>query len=59
VPAIERRRRRARYVIAQAAADMLAKRVREDRGRALARLSDEVLSGALSVDDAARRLVGE
>lgn len=58
VPAIERRRRRARYVIAQAAADMLAKRVREDRGRALARLSDEVLSGALSVDDAARRLVG-
>lgn len=59
VPAIERRRRRARYVIAQAAADMLAKRVRTDRGRNLSRLSDEVLSGTLSVEDAARRLVGE
>ena len=59
VPAIERRRRRARYVIAQAAADMVAKRVREDRGHDLARLSDAVLSGALSVEDAAGRLVGE
>lgn len=55
--AIERRRRRARYLIARAAADLVAERVRSGRGNALDALADGVLSGVLAVDDAARTLL--
>jgi LAO/AO transport system kinase len=52
-----RRRRRARYLIARAAADLVAERVRKGTGTAIDRLADEVLAGALLPADAARRLV--
>jgi LAO/AO transport system kinase len=55
--AIERRRRRARYLIARAAADIVAERVREGEAHGLETLADEVLTGALTPDAAARRLL--
>lgn len=54
---IARRRRRARYLIARAAADIVARRVKEDAGGELDGLSDEVLSGRTSPDAAARKLL--
>jgi LAO/AO transport system kinase len=54
---LERRRRRARYLIARAASDRLAARVKAGGGSALDALADGVLSGALSPDEAARRLL--
>ncbi len=56
--ALERRRRRARYLIARAAADLVAQRVRSGQGRALDTLADDVLAGALTPDMAARQLLG-
>lgn len=56
-PAI-RRRRRARYLIARAAADMVARRIRDDAIQ-LESLCDDVLDGALSPDDAARRILDQ
>ncbi len=53
-----RRRRRARYLIARAAADIVARRVKEDSNREIDGLSDEVLSGRVSPDVAARKLLG-
>ena len=53
----DRRRRRARYLIARAAADLVAQRVKADGTEAVDRLADEVLTGALSPEDAARRLL--
>ncbi|MFZ1105206.1 MAG: methylmalonyl Co-A mutase-associated GTPase MeaB [Hyphomicrobiaceae bacterium] len=52
-----RRRRRARYLIARAAADLVAERVRKGTGAAVDALADEVLAGALLPAEAARRLV--
>ena len=52
-----RRRRRARYLIARAAADLLARRVRDGGGRDLDGLADAVLSGTVSAEEAARRLL--
>jgi LAO/AO transport system kinase len=52
-----RRRRRARYLIARAAADLVAGRVRKATGERIDALADEVLAGALLPADAARRLV--
>jgi LAO/AO transport system kinase len=52
-----RRRRRARYLIARAAADLVAERIREGGGASLDRLADDVLSGALGPDAAARQLL--
>jgi LAO/AO transport system kinase len=52
-----RRRRRARYLIARAAADLVAERVRKGTGTAIDALADEVLAGALLPADAARKLV--
>lgn len=52
-----RRRRRARYLIARAAADVVARRVKEDSGREMDGLADEVLSGRTSPDAAARKLL--
>jgi GTPase len=55
--ALARRRRRARYLIARAAADLIAERVREGGQAVLDRLADQVLAGGLTPDDAARRLL--
>lgn len=55
---LARRRRRARYLIARAAADIVARRVKEDSGREVDGLADEVLSGRVSPDVAARKLLG-
>ena len=57
VEARERRRRRARYLIARAAADLIAERIRGGRQSGLDRLSDAVLRGELLPADAARKLV--
>ena len=56
---LARRRRRARYLIARAAADIVARRVKEDSNREIDGLSDEVLSGRVSPDVAARKLLGK
>jgi LAO/AO transport system kinase len=52
----ERRRRRARYLIARAAAERVARRVKGGGERALDELADAVLSGAATPDEAASRL---
>jgi LAO/AO transport system kinase len=57
VEARERRRRRARYLIARAAADLIAERIRGGHQRGLDRLSDAVLRGALLPADAASKLL--
>ncbi|HYD15376.1 MAG TPA: methylmalonyl Co-A mutase-associated GTPase MeaB, partial [Hyphomicrobium sp.] len=56
--AMSRRRRRARYLTARAAADIVARRVKENSGREIEGLADEVLSGRVSPDTAARKLLG-
>jgi LAO/AO transport system kinase len=55
--AIGRRRRRARYLIARAAADIVASRVKDGAGRELDALADEVLSGRATPGQAAKRLL--
>jgi LAO/AO transport system kinase len=55
--ALARRRRRARYLIARAAADIIAERVREGGEAALDSLADKVLTGDLAPEDAAKRLL--
>jgi LAO/AO transport system kinase len=57
VDAGERRRRRARYLIARAAADLITERIRAGRDRGLDALADKVLTGRLLPADAARKLV--
>jgi LAO/AO transport system kinase len=52
-----RRQRRARYLIARAAAERISKRVKDGGGPELERLAEEVLSGILSPDEAARRML--
>jgi LAO/AO transport system kinase len=54
---IARRRRRARYLIARAASDLVAERVRAGGPAALETLADQVLSGTLGPEEAARRLL--
>jgi LAO/AO transport system kinase len=56
--ALTRRRRRARYLIARAAADLVADRVRAGQGGQLDDLADAVLAGALLPADAAAKLLG-
>jgi LAO/AO transport system kinase len=53
-----RRRRRARYLIARAAADMVADRIRKDLASDVNKLADAVLSGAMLPADAAKKLLG-
>lgn len=55
--AIARRRRRARYLIARAASDLIAERIREGGPAALDGLADKVLAGDLGPADAARQLL--
>jgi LAO/AO transport system kinase len=52
-----RRRRRARYLIARAAADLIAERVREGGERVLDALADQVLTGELAPAEAAHQLL--
>ncbi|MFA6139934.1 MAG: methylmalonyl Co-A mutase-associated GTPase MeaB, partial [Hyphomicrobium sp.] len=54
---IARRRRRARYLIARAASDLVAERVRAGGPAALDTLADQVLSGTIGPEEAARRLL--
>lgn len=54
---IVRRRRRARYLIARAAADLIAVRIREGGEKALDGLADKVLAGDLGPEDAAKQLL--
>jgi LAO/AO transport system kinase len=53
----ERRRRRARYLIARAAADLVVERIRAGAGQEIDKLADAVLAGALLPADAAKKLV--
>lgn len=55
--AIERRRRRARYLIARAAADLVAERIKAGQGGVLDSLADAVLGGDLAPDAAAAQLI--
>lgn len=55
--AITRRRRRARYLIARAASDIVAERIKAGGKDGLDPLADAVLSGTLTPDKAARRLL--
>lgn len=54
--AITRRRRRARYLIARAAADLVANRIKEGGSATLNPLADQVLAGTLSPDAAAKKV---
>lgn len=53
----DRRRKRARYLIARAAADLVAARIKDGQTSGLNDLSDEVLAGTLRPEDAAKRLL--
>jgi LAO/AO transport system kinase len=53
----ERRRRRARFLIARAAADLIAERVKAGGPRELDALADDVLSGRLLPAAAAKKLI--
>jgi LAO/AO transport system kinase len=55
--AINRRRRRARYLIARAASDIVAARIRAGGKDVLAPLADAVLSGTMTPAEAAQRLL--
>ncbi len=53
-----RRRRRARYLIARAAADLVAERIRHGETAGLEELSDDVLAGLQTPAEAAKKLIG-
>ena len=59
IDARARRRRRARYLIARAASDMVAERIRAGQGDQLNDLADAVLAGAMLPADAAAKLIGD
>lgn len=52
-----RRRRRARYLIARAAADLVAQRIRDGAGDTLDSFADDVLAGRLLPADAAKTIL--
>lgn len=56
-PAVSRRRRRARYLIARAASDLVAARIKQGGKTGLDPLADSVLSGTMTPDQAARRVL--
>lgn len=55
--ALERRRRRARYLVARAAADLVAQRIRAGGTAALDALADSILGGHITPAEAARTLL--
>jgi LAO/AO transport system kinase len=54
---LERRRRRARYLIARAAADLIRDRIRYSGAATIDALADALLSGQLSPADAAKKMI--
>ncbi len=54
---LERRRRRARFLIARAAADLVAARIRDGAPDGLAALTDALLDGTTTAEQAARTLL--
>ena len=54
---LERRRRRARYLIARAAADLVRDRIRNGGQSTIDTLADAVLSGLIVPSDAARKII--
>jgi LAO/AO transport system kinase len=56
---VVRRRRRARYLIARAAADLIAARIREGGPAALDNLADKVLAGDIDAEEAAGLLLAK
>lgn len=56
-PPVDRRRRRARYLIARAAADLVEARVRNDHANGLEALADAVLTGRTSPSAAAAEVL--
>jgi len=54
---VNRRRRRARYLIARAASDIVARRIKAGGKGSLEPLADAVLSGTMSPDEAAKRML--
>jgi LAO/AO transport system kinase len=54
---IERRRRRARYLIARAAADLVRDAIRRGGADGIDKLADDVLAGRLPPSEAARRII--
>lgn len=56
-PALQRRRKRARYLVARAAADLVTERIKAGGSSALDALADSVLTGEITPSDAARRLL--
>lgn len=57
-PPLERRRRRARFLVARAAADAVHAHIRRDPSAALATLTDAVLDGTITAAAAAMKLLG-
>ncbi len=55
--ALTRRRRRAQYLIARAASDIVAARIKAGRKSGLELLADAVLSGMMTPDEAAKRML--
>ncbi|NOT71566.1 MAG: methylmalonyl Co-A mutase-associated GTPase MeaB [Hyphomicrobium sp.] len=56
-PAVSRRRRRARYLIARAASDLVAARIKSGGKSSLDTLADGVLSGTMTPDQAAKKVL--
>lgn len=56
-PAVSRRRRRARYLIARAASDLVAARIKSGSKSGLDTLADGVLSGTMTPDQAAKKVL--
>lgn len=54
---LDRRRRRARYLIARAAADLVAERIQSGQSGLIDRLADSVLTGVSSPSQAARQII--
>jgi len=59
LPALDRRRRRARYLIARAAADRVATRIRDGNAAGIDALADDMLAGRATADEAAARLLAD
>lgn len=55
---LQRRRKRARYLIARAASDLVAQRIKEGESGRLEALADDVLAGRLRPEEAATELIG-
>ena len=55
--ALDRRRRRARYLIARAASDLVSARIKAGGRAGLDPLADAILNGAMTPDSAARKLL--